>query len=148
MGIRALTLHRPWDRLVLFYGKDVENRVWPTTLRGEFLVHAGKTYDAAGSETAAKVLKDHGPWAVDDGVTGIRGVVTLWAVCALSVHSLHELTCDCGPWAMPGQYHFRLRHPRPFVEPVPTGGLQRFWIPSTDLVGAIASALNDAEQPA
>lgn len=145
MGIRALTLHRPWDRLILHNGKDVENRVWSTTYRGDLLVHAGLEYDGEGAWIASEILDDDGgTWTVDNGVTGLVGVVTLWATCAQSVQS-DRLVCDCGSWAMPGHYHFRLRRPRPFAQAIPARGYQRLWIPSPDLVSAIASALNDAE---
>ena len=39
---RLLTLRQPWAWLVVFGGKDVENRSWTTEYRGPILIHAGK----------------------------------------------------------------------------------------------------------
>lgn len=39
---RILTLRQPWAWLVVFAGKDVENRSWATSFRGPILIHAGK----------------------------------------------------------------------------------------------------------
>lgn len=39
---RMLTLRQPWAWLVVFGGKNVENRSWGTEYRGPILIHAGK----------------------------------------------------------------------------------------------------------
>jgi hypothetical protein len=36
----ALSLRQPWAWAVVHGGKDIENRVWSTKFRGEFLIHA------------------------------------------------------------------------------------------------------------
>lgn len=38
----ALSIRQPWAWLILHAGKDVENRSWPTRVRGRFLIHAAK----------------------------------------------------------------------------------------------------------
>lgn len=38
----ALSIRQPWAWLILHAGKDIENRVWSTRLRGRILVHAAK----------------------------------------------------------------------------------------------------------
>ncbi len=38
----ALSIRQPWAWLIVNGHKDVENRSWPTEVRGRFLVHAGK----------------------------------------------------------------------------------------------------------
>lgn len=43
--MKALSIKQPWAWLIIFGGKDVENRSWRTNYRGEFLVHAGKSID-------------------------------------------------------------------------------------------------------
>jgi hypothetical protein len=47
----ALSIRQPWAWLIVNGYKDVENRTWPTHVRGPILIHAGKTmtrgdYDA------------------------------------------------------------------------------------------------------
>lgn len=46
--MRALSILQPWAWLITNGLKDIENRVWRTSYRGEFLVHAGKGFDAEG----------------------------------------------------------------------------------------------------
>lgn len=41
----ALSIRQPWAHHILFDGKDIENRDWPTRFRGPVLIHAGKAYD-------------------------------------------------------------------------------------------------------
>jgi hypothetical protein len=40
--VKALSIRQPWAWLILNAGKDIENRDWPTSFRGRFLIHAGK----------------------------------------------------------------------------------------------------------
>ena len=46
--MRALSIQQPWADLILFGGKDIENRTWPLPdkMRGQRIyVHAGKKPD-------------------------------------------------------------------------------------------------------
>lgn len=45
---RALSVNQPWAWLVVHGYKPVENRDWPTNVRGIIGVHAGKKFDQAG----------------------------------------------------------------------------------------------------
>lgn len=38
----ALSIRQPWASLILKAGKDIENRSWPTRVRGRILIHAAK----------------------------------------------------------------------------------------------------------
>ena len=38
----ALSIRQPWAWLIVHAGKDVENRPWPTRVRGRVLIHAAK----------------------------------------------------------------------------------------------------------
>ena len=40
--MKALSIRQPWAWLIVYGGKDVENRSWHTKFRGWFLVHAAK----------------------------------------------------------------------------------------------------------
>lgn len=41
----VLTVRQPWAHLIVTGQKDIENRSWPTKLRGRVLIHAAKTVD-------------------------------------------------------------------------------------------------------
>ena len=40
--MKALTVKQPWAWLLIHGTKDIENRNWPTSLRGEIAIHAAK----------------------------------------------------------------------------------------------------------
>lgn len=40
--MKALSIRQPWAWLIMHAGKDIENRVWQTPVRGRILVHAAK----------------------------------------------------------------------------------------------------------
>lgn len=46
--MHALSIMQPWAWLIANGHKDVENRIWSTKFRGEFLIHAGKRFDLDG----------------------------------------------------------------------------------------------------
>lgn len=38
--MKALSIRQPWASLIIFGGKDIENRTWRTKHRGPILIHA------------------------------------------------------------------------------------------------------------
>jgi len=40
--MKAISVRQPWAWLIIHAGKDIENRSWPTGVRGRVLVHASK----------------------------------------------------------------------------------------------------------
>lgn len=133
--MRALSLSRPWTTLVLRHGKNVENRTWSTTHRGPIVVHGAKSYDRAAESWAIYVLGRSPLSGYErDEPTGLLGTVQLVDVCTAA---LRGESCDCGPWAMPGQAHWQLSDPRPFAEPIACGGRLGLWtVPSEYRLGA------------
>jgi hypothetical protein len=49
----ALSIRQPWCFAILHGGKDIENRDWPTKVRGRVLIHASKKHD--GGDAAADI---------------------------------------------------------------------------------------------
>jgi len=46
--MKALSIRQPWAWLIAHGIKDIENRNWSTDFRGEFFIHASKTFDHDG----------------------------------------------------------------------------------------------------
>ena len=46
--MKALSILQPWAYAIVALGKDIENRDWRTSIRGRFLIHAGKGFDNEG----------------------------------------------------------------------------------------------------
>ena len=46
--MKALSIRQHWAWLIVRGYKDIENRTWPTSIRGKFLVHAPRKFDEKG----------------------------------------------------------------------------------------------------
>lgn len=58
--MKALSIRQPWAWLIVNGYKDVENRTWPTNLRGTILIHAAKTMtDVDYDEALAFIRSKH-----------------------------------------------------------------------------------------
>lgn len=45
LPLRALSIMQPWAWLIVNGHKDIENRIWPTKVRGLVAIHSGKKLD-------------------------------------------------------------------------------------------------------
>lgn len=100
--IRALSIQQPWAWLIVNGYKPVENRHWPTKVRGRVVIHAGKKFDREGYEWVRvnfpEIPMPH-PDAFERG--GIVGSATLTAC----------VTESDSPWFF-GDYGFVFADPR------------------------------------
>ena len=83
--MKAISIRQPWAWLIAHGYKHHENRTWNTKFRGEFLIHAGKGFDAAGYAWARDSFPDicmPGPTEFERG--GIVGRGTLYEVATAS----------------------------------------------------------------
>lgn len=136
---RALSIRQPWAWAILNAGKDVENRTWGLSWRGEFYIHAAKTcgkkefVDAALSMANLGLLPNHWPGRDALEFGGIVGVARL-IDCRLNRADEPK-----SPWEVPGSFSFVLADVRP-VAFVPCVGAQGFWRVPADVLAKIAVA--------
>ena len=130
--IRALTVKRPWSGLIAHHEKRIENRSWPTPYRGTLLIHAGQGWDGAArtwfDHTFAPFVPDE-VWDARSHPQGIVAVAELTGVCP-------GAPCDCGPWAMDGNRHWRLANVRALDTPVLAVGRLGLWRPDAEVLAA------------
>ena len=128
----ALSIRQPWAWLILHGGKDIENRTWPTKVRGRVLVHAGKgmTRNEWGDAWEFAHGSGAGPRGVDAGLTfdniqrgGIVG----------SVEIVDCVNRSNSRWFV-GDYGFVLRDPQVLPFTPFKGALGFFDVPRTALV--------------
>jgi hypothetical protein len=55
--MKALSIRQPWAWLIVNGYKDVENRTWPTHVRGTVLIHAAKTMTEADYDEALAFIR-------------------------------------------------------------------------------------------
>lgn len=142
----ALSIRQPWASLILKAGKDIENRCWPTKVRGRILVHAAKGMTRAEHEdaiafaveaikadprnagaTKRTTLRELG-FAFDDLQRG--GIVG-------SVEIVDCVSRSESPWFM-GEFGFVFRDPQPLPFMPWRGQLGFFHVPQSALSGLFA----------
>lgn len=109
--IRALSIRQPWCHRILYEGKDIENRDWPTRFRGLVLIHASLKIDCDREEVRAK----------DMPLGGIVGIMRI-TDC---------VTDSASPWFF-GPYGFVITEARP-LRFVPCKGALGFFRPAINL---------------
>lgn len=120
-AIRALSIRQPWCHHILYSGKDVENRDWPTKGRGWFLIHAGKAWDGGKPEDPEMCDAPRG------GIVGAARIVD----CVTEMDSR---------WFF-GKYGFVLRDAFP-LPLIPCKGALGFFKLDTDTRIACANAIH------
>lgn len=110
--VPALTVRQPWAALLVMGAKDVENRPWRARYRGTLLIHAAARPDSAAMRE--RNVGDLGRYRA-----AIIGHVELVDV----------VTDSPSPWAEPGQWHWVVRDPAWFPDPIPCTGRLGLWDP-------------------
>lgn len=136
--MKALSIRQPWASLILKAKKDIENREWPTNVRGRILIHAAKGMTRAEHEDAIAFAVD--AIRSDPRNDGATRKVTLrelgFDFDALErggiVGSVEIVDCvqhSDSPWFV-GRYGFVLRDPRPLPFTPWKGQLGFFEVPA------------------
>lgn len=94
----AISIQQPWAWLIIAGYKDIENRTWPTRVRGRVMIHVGKKFDGDPNDWDWPYITP--PSSFDRG--GIIGTVEIVGCITASQSSWFE-----------GPYGFVLRNPRP-----------------------------------
>ncbi len=134
--MRALSIRQPWAWLILNAGKDIENRVWGTSVRGRILIHAAKGMTKEEWSDAWEFALGSGasPMAIAAGITSKTiergGIVG-------SVEIVDCVTHSNSRW-FNGPYGFVLRDPRPLPF-LPMRGMLGFFAVPDDVVKAVAN---------
>jgi hypothetical protein len=132
--MKALSVRAPWWWYILHGGKDIENRDWPTRVRGRVLIHASKwwvkedialdDFDACEMAAKAELIFPLSDWR------------KMRECCGCIVGSVEIVDCVAhsdSPWFV-GDYGFVLRDPVIFAKPIPLKGALGFFGVPDDLV--------------
>jgi hypothetical protein len=103
--MKVLSIRQPWADLIVNGHKDIENRSWPTKVRGPVLIHAGKQFESDSFDNlcinpVTRRFMRAGRFSYDvGGIVGIAEIVD----CVTASKSI---------W-FNGEYGFVLRNARP-----------------------------------
>lgn len=139
--MKALSVRQPWAWLILHGGKDIENRAWRTSYRGQIAVHASKKLHRAEWTNALMLIRDRGIPRPTDGagceipfffrqLQQQSSVLVSDEIELGSVLGTVEIV-DCvdsspSPW-FTGPFGLVLRNPISFERPIPAKGALSFW---------------------
>jgi hypothetical protein len=132
----ALSGIQPWFDAILKWGKDIENRKWPTPYRGTIALHTSKKIPPDEYWAAREMIeKVSGPGVLvpssEDLVKGcIIGLVDI----------VDCVTKSDSPWFF-GPFGFVLQNPRVLVKPIPAKGALNFWTVPDDIRAQIEEQL-------
>ena len=136
----ALSIRQPWASLILKAGKDIENRGWPTRVRGRVLIHAAKgmtrdEHDDAIAFAVAAIKAD--PRNAGKKPTTLRELGFAFEDLPRggiigSVEVVDCVSASDSPWFV-GEFGFVLRKPRPLPFVPWRGQLGFFGVPAASL---------------
>ena len=124
----VLSVRQPWAWAIMHAGKDIENRDWPTKVRGRVAIHGSKgctveEYNDAvltfGAIGVRKASIGSAALAAGEYASLARGVIIG------TVEIVDCVTSSASPWFF-GDFGFVLRDPRPLAEPIPWRGMLGF----------------------
>jgi hypothetical protein len=121
----ALSVRAPWWWFILHGGKDIENRDWPTKVRGRVYIHASKWF------SRMEVTDDYlFAWKIAPGSNpiGLSSMKDLGGHLVGSVEIVECTHASTSPWFF-GSYGFVLRDPFILREPIPCKGALGFFRP-------------------
>lgn len=141
--MKTLTVRQPFAWAIARGHKPIENRGWTTEYRGPLAIHAAKKWDDGGEHTLREVVHlvraqgghlpktpAHDMPYFDIGL--VIATVDLIDICRKSLDADpitcdYSKLCDCGPWAQPGQAHWKFTRARVLAEPITARGRLMLW---------------------
>lgn len=124
--MKALSIRQPWAWLIMNAGKDIENRTWPTSVRGRVLVHAAKGMTRDEWASAIAFARNAGATARLTCAVGFEQVERGGFVGTVEI--VDCVSSSSSPWFC-GPFGFVLRNPQPLPFTPYRGALQFFEAP-------------------
>lgn len=113
----ALSIRQPWADAIIWHGKDIENRDWPTRFRGLVCIHAAKKW---GREEKGDLtfVEDLTGTKLEDGPPLLGGIIG-------TAEIVDCVEASTSRWFM-GRYGFVLANVQPY-EFIPVKGALGFF---------------------
>lgn len=134
----------PWVFSMFHLGKDIENRTWATGHRGQLVICSSARIEPGWNEKEYLSFRAHMPWEITRllPVRYDHFKTVLRPGMALGIVDLTDCQFDVSnsPWAVSGQWHWKLENPRSFQRPFPISGKLNLWDIDDDRVKAALGA--------
>lgn len=134
--VRAISLWAPWGYAIFNLGKDVENRSRPLDHVGPLLIHQSATrFDTNGCHAIEGIVGHKIPASRHDYAMGkLIGYVEMTGCKRYRPGQSRD---EYSRWAQNGLYHYHLKNPVAFENPITIAGSQGvFYVPYNVLPAA------------
>jgi hypothetical protein len=103
----VISVRQPWAWLIIHAGKDIENRDWPTLVRGRVLIQASKGMTSAEYNEVEEFVSEEFENIVLPEYRNLErgGIIG-------EVEVVDCVTMSASPWFF-GKYGFVLKNPKP-----------------------------------
>lgn len=141
--MRALSIRQPWAYAILTGAKPVENRNWPTNVRGRVLIHASKKEERGDVYPVLwRVARQLGR-SLDDIEIDYHARKNLG--CIVGVATIADCVTEHPSEWFVGTHGFVMRDPVFLPEPIPCKGALGFFYVLPDVAETVRAA---ADTPA
>lgn len=123
----AISVRQPWSWAILHAGKDIENRDWPTKVRGRVCLHASKGMTRDEYEDCLDTLHAvslRRPFTPGLALPEFEGLLRGGIVGTVEIAGC--VTDSASPWFF-GRYGFVLRNAEPLADFIPVKGALGFF---------------------
>jgi len=112
LDVLVISIRQPWAWLIINGWKDIENRTWPTKVRGRVNIHASKGVTKAEWREAWEFVRKVCPEAWEAGCREIKaGTIERGGIIG-SVELVDCVADSNSPWFV-GNHGFVMRDPQP-----------------------------------
>ena len=125
----ALSIRQPYSWLIIQGLKDIENRDWPTRVRGRIYIHAGKRWDSVTQIEIRAMMHEAGRSYAEEQWFSKWVGENCWGWHSAIVGEVDIADCVTeseSPWFC-GEYGFVLANPLAYPAPVPCKGQLGFF---------------------
>lgn len=136
--MKAITIRPLMAWSIIHAGKNIENRSWPTKLRGTIAIHASKGFSRWEYEEGVDYLPARYRKIVPAYQDVPRGAI-------IGLVDLVDCVEDSNSRWFNGPYGFVLRNPRPIIKPIPCTGQLGFWNLPSEIERKIARIIRRSQ---
>ena len=113
--MKVLSVRQPYASLVICGVKDIENRSWSTTYRGELGIHASKTMTYRALEEDSRL----DAFELEDLPTGVILGTVILTDCLWDASN--------SEWADSTSWHWYFERPKQYAKPILAKGTTGLW---------------------
>lgn len=140
--MQAISIRQPWAWATARGHRPLSNQSDSTAYRGTVLIHAAMRVDLSACDHPQIRAAGWNPGDPLATLGAVLAVGQLTAVCAGGP------ACQCGPWADPGEYHWKLESVQALARPiVAMGRMDGLWEAQASLVVNVRAMLMSPPRP-